>query len=83
MKLKREDFTIEANKGGYMISYKNIKIGGAGTFSGGKNIRGAKAVMQQTKDYREMAGRDIDKIIQFPDSGTYSDLIKEIDNKQK
>lgn len=57
--LKREDFHISAGCNGYMVSYKNTPIGGAGIkgkFKGRNRVK-------QIQDYLEMGKRDVDNIM--------------------
>ncbi len=82
MKPDIKDFVVQANKGGYMVIYKGIKLGGAGTMSGGANLRG-RAAAKQSQDYREMGQREIDTLIRiYPTKTLYTDLVNEIDNKK-
>jgi len=73
--MTRQDFQISANKGGYMIYYKEKPIGGAGTITGGKGLRG-KAVVSQIKSYTNMAEYDISQILSGSGS---SDMLRVID----
>jgi hypothetical protein len=77
--MKREDFSVSADKGGYMLYYKGKPIGGAGTLSNGANIRG-KAVQIQIRDYREQGKMEIACILAGV-AGRYEDIIKKIDNE--
>jgi predicted component of type VI protein secretion system len=80
MNVQKTDFTIQANKGGYMVYYKGKGVTGAGTLSGGKNLRG-RAAHKQVKDYYEMGRYTIDSLIREceSESGNYYPIIKAIE----
>ena len=77
--IKQEDFTIQCNKGGYMIYYKDKPIGGAGTLTRGKNLRG-RAASIQTHDYRNMGNYDIQRILRGQGDQRYYEAINKINS---
>lgn len=78
--MKKEDFTIRADKGGYMIYYKGKPIGGASTLNNGKSIRG-RAATKQSQDYLDSASRAIDSLLSGGGHPFMVQNIKEIDKK--
>jgi hypothetical protein len=79
--MKKEDFTYKANKGGYMIYYKSRPIGGAGTATGGKNLRNGIAIRNQIADYGRDAQSTIDAILQGRAYPFMQDAINKIDHE--
>lgn len=79
--MTRDDFNVQATKGGYMIYYKGQPIGGAATLSKGGNLHG-KAVSKQVHDYIEMGRMDISHIL-AGQSGHYAKAIEAIDEQLK
>ena len=77
--LVRSDFQKICDKGGYMIYYLGHGVGGAGTLSHGKTIRG-KAAIKQIKDYSDQAEIMIEGIIRADDKGQYYERLCEINN---
>jgi len=78
-RLRREDFSYEANSRGYMLMYKGQSIGGAGILSGIFGPNG-KQGDKQTQDYIEYAETDIQDIM-FGNPGHYGTLIEEINSR--
>jgi hypothetical protein len=76
--LTRSDFQKICDVGGYMIYYLGHGVGGAGTLSHGKGIKG-RAIRKQIKDYSEQAEIMIEGIIKAGDEGQYYKRLCEID----
>ena len=78
-KLRREDFSYEANNRGYMLMYKGQSIGGAGSFTGGVTTTDINED-KQTQDFINSAEIDIQNIV-FGNPGRYAKSIDEINNR--
>jgi len=63
--LNRNDFTKEVNSNGYTISFKGVKLGGAGTMPSNymKRCKSSKISIADSKMYNESAERDIQSLI--------------------
>jgi len=60
-KMNKDDLSAELSTSGYMLYYKGVKIGGAGIQ--GKFKGRGRSRTKQINDYRNMAIRDIDQIM--------------------
>lgn len=76
--LIRSDFQKICDRGGYMVYYLGHGVGGAGTLSHGKGIKGT-AIKKQIKDYSEQAEIMIEGIIRAGYEGQYYKRLCEID----
>ena len=80
-KLKREDFSYEANGRGYILRYKGQNIGGAGILSSACGPSG-RGVPKQTKDYMEYAENAIQDILAGNPGRMLKEAIEEIDKSE-
>ena len=78
-RLRREDFSYNANSKGYMLMYKGQSIGGAGLFTGTIETTDIDED-KQTQGFVNSAEIDIQNIV-FGNPGRYARSIDEI-NKE-
>ncbi len=77
--MKREDFTADVDRYGYMIKYKGQNIGGAGVTQRNQ-MRGSVAESNR-KYYRESSNTDIDALLSGRGAKRYLEAIEKIDNE--
>lgn len=80
--MQKTDFSAKVTSDGYMLSYKDKPIGGAGARAADRDSgsRRTAAIKQaDVKMYKEMADRDIDALVAGRGEARYLNVIKSID----